>query len=255
MFPGALHPNLGSLDCLELGWGSAWALGIFRWLGLGRSNNEEESPTLRDGVRRRHEPRGRGSLLGIGVLTGKFVLRESLHLGRAFSVCSCFLLGHTTAPWETFHIELNRGNEGRSGFTYSCVFAWVSIKHKSWVIRKQQAFISTVLKGGKPKIGPIVDSVSYECLVYLFKMAPSTLRLHTVEGLKAVSRWIPCPCSNRACTHSTSFSYKGQDAILEGFALMTSLPLTGSAFYDDHVIKFTSTWKTTSSYYIIFPSL
>lgn len=73
----------------------------------------------------------------------------------------------------------------------------------------------------------------------------------TLEG----GRRTLCPCSSRECTHSTKPFYKGQDTILEGFALMTSPPLTGSPFYDDRIIKYSTTCKTTTIYKILLPCL
>lgn len=48
-------------------------------------------------------------------------------------------------------------------------------------------------KAENPKTGARVDSASSECLVHLFKMAPSTPCLPSVEGRRAGSRRMLCP--------------------------------------------------------------
>lgn len=109
---------------MGLGWGSAWALGIFHW--LGRYKKSEESHTMRDGARRRNERKNRAMQLGIRVSMGKLVWKARSHLAEALSLCSCSSPCHMIAPWEKSPMNLTWEMLPK-GILLKAVSSWISI--------------------------------------------------------------------------------------------------------------------------------
>lgn len=138
---------------------------------------------MRDGTRKMNEPRDRGMQLGIRLPMGKLLWKQRLHLARALSLCSCFPLCCMTVPWEKSHMNL-------TWEMLPTVVLLTAVSWSSWISTTKylrlgysqtadNQFYSS--KGWKAQEWGNGRSVSSECLIYLFKMAPSTWCLHSVE--------------------------------------------------------------------------